>query len=600
MDNIFAYVRAQRQAYENDTIEVVTGYHYSQRKTIEKITKYHASQYDGDNKDAILGELPFDNITTEPVEKETESTDFDNADIEVRPKKNTRESRMKNMIATKALREYLERNHFANTLNQICYTRAMYGGVLVKDTKEGTKVVPWANVITDQSDILSGTIIERHYYTPAEMKAMKGWKNVDEAIATARQFRASDTGNGADNNDTQGHLIEVYEVHGVLPESMIVEGGDEFTFKQYMYVIAGIDWQANDGMGGKTEEGIILYEGDEKELPYKYNARNPIVGRALGVGVVESLFNQQKYHNFTLAEELRMMSIAGKIFFDSDNPDVPNNLLTKLDHGTVLKRKSDQSPITQISAVPTGLPGYQNIRAELSGSAKAITGAYESMTGEEGKSNKAFRLAALQNVEGRSRYEQEREELGILIEEIIREWELPRAIKWVTQENELLTHFEASELAEIDEIIKASHLNDFIAESLLTKRKSVSQLDIDSVTQKLDKELRRSGSKRLITDIKEWLKDIDGEVRISTTAEAMNKQAWFESRANLIQLLAPEDPRRNALINRIMDEAGITPDELRLEEEKAQTAQAEPQQPAAPASLSFEKQGRQSAVAQVK
>lgn len=585
MDNIFAYIRAQRNAFEHETIEVVRGYNYSQRQTVEKTTKYWASQYETGNDDPILGKLPFDNILIEPVEKEAEATDFDNADIEIRPKTNTPEARYKTMIATKALREYLDRNHFAKTLNEICHTRALYGGVLVKDSKEGTKVVPWANVITDQSDIMSGSIIERHYYTPAELKKMTKWKNVDAAIETAHERRAyTQTGS---ENDTQGHLIEVYEFHGVVPRSLVEEYGDPLSFVQYMYVIAGIDWQDTDNKTGvTTENGIILYEAEEPEMPYKYNARNPIVGRGLGVGVVESLFDQQRTHNFTMSEELRTMSIAGKVFFDTDNPDVPNNVLTQINHGTVLKRKPEHSPLTQVNAVPSSLPGYQAIREEIKASSRAITGAYESVTGEEGMSNKPFRLAALQNIEGHSRYEQEREELGELIEDIITDWELPRALAWISKQDELLANFEPQELSEIDEIIKTREMTDRKVQSLLYAKKAVTPEMEQEWMMEIDKALRRGGNKRLIEDIKDFIKDVAGDVRVSTTSEGKNKQAWFESRANLIQVLDPTDPRRSALINSIMDEAGITSEELRVEEEKMMAAQT-----AAPA-VQFNQQER--------
>ena len=46
-------------------------------------------------------------------------------------------------------------------------------------------------MITDQVDIRNGVKIERHYYTPAQLKtdAPKGWKNIDEAIETAKKTR---------------------------------------------------------------------------------------------------------------------------------------------------------------------------------------------------------------------------------------------------------------------------------------------------------------------------------------------------------------------------------------------------------------------------
>lgn len=577
--SIFSYIRQQRHEYESETIPVVEGYEHSQKEVIERATKYWASQYDGDDDDPILGKLPFFNIIIGKVEKEAEATDFDTKDIEVRPKRNDRMSRFKNMIATKAIREYMERYGFAKFLNDLTHTRALFGGVVVKDTEDGPRVVPWHNLVTDQADLMSGVVIERHYYTPAELKKKDGkWENVDEAIEKAAEFKFTELDNTGLRQETQGHYIEVFELHGQVPEDLVDEDGDPHTYKQMMIVVAGADWVKTDDDGNQSEEGLILYQSEEKESPYKYNARNAIPGRALGVGIAESMFHAQKYFNFTISEQMRTMSIAGKIFYDTDNPEVPSNLLTKLDHGTVIKRKSEHAPLQQVSNVPQSLPAYDNIRAEIGELVRDITGAHGSVTGEETKSGTPFRLAALQNVEGHSRYEQEREEIGEFVEDIIRDWVMPRAIKWLTSEDELYTHFEATELAELDEIIITKKINRFVVDKSLAGE-VVEPDALQKQVEKVRKELRRGGTKRLVKDVKKHMKDIDGDVRISTTAEHLNKQAWFESRANVLQLLAPDDPRRSALINRIMEEAGITEDELRLEEERMMRQQAQQQQP---------------------
>jgi hypothetical protein len=90
----------------------------------------------------------------------------------------------------------MKQSDFATLLNRMGYTRAKYGGVLVKKVKHGSDlsihVVPWKDAITDQVDIRHGLKIERHFYTPADLKEMtknSGLQNVDEAIATAKRRR---------------------------------------------------------------------------------------------------------------------------------------------------------------------------------------------------------------------------------------------------------------------------------------------------------------------------------------------------------------------------------------------------------------------------
>lgn len=595
--SIFSYVREARNNYEQDKTTVVEGYDYNQYDTINKATKYWASEYDGSDDDAILGKLPFSNIIIGNVEKETEATDFDTKDVEIRPKRNTNASRWKSRIATKGLQEHMERTKFAKTLNRICHTRSLYGGVMVKDTPDGTKVVPWQNLITDQSDIMGGVIIERHFYTPAELKKMDGkWDNIDEAITRAQEMKYADI----ENNDpvyTLGHFIEVFEIHGMLPTYLMEEDAEKLEFEQRMVVIAGADWLQENEDGTMEDRGLILYNETEKETPYKYNARNPIAGRGLGVGVAESLFENQTWHNFTLAEQYRALSIAGKVFFDSDNPEIPDNLLTQLDHGTVLKRAAEQSPLTAINTLPSGLPMYDRLRAEIAQSTQQITGAYDAVTGESNV-NKPLGVVAIENIEGHSRYEQEREEIGEFIEEIIRDWELPRAMKMLREEDEIYASFEPKELLEIDQILIDKELNEKMLDRIMSGEPVTPEF-IQEETDKIKKDLSRNGTKRLVKNVKDMTKDIEGDVRISTTSENKDRQAWFQNRVAVLQYIPPQDPRYNAIVDSMMDEMGITMEDVQVAMDKApQQPQATP--PKAPSDAKVAPQEEPAAALQAK
>ena len=50
----------------------------------------------------------------------------------------------------------------------------------------------------------------------------------------------------------------------------------------------------------------------------------------------------------------------------------------------------------------------------------------------------------------------------------------------------------------------------------------------------------------------------------------MDKAGFFESRVNLLQFYPEGDPRREAILDRLTDEAGVTPDELQAKKEEVQ------------------------------
>jgi hypothetical protein len=563
--SIYSYIRDAQRSYESDFISVVEGYEYNQLETIQKATLYWASKYVNGDYDEILGKLPFDNVVIGAVEKEAQATDFDTKDIVIRPMNGTNYDRWKAKLSTKALNKHLEEIRFAKTLNQICHTRALYGGVLVKKTEKGTKVVPWQNVITDQSDIANGIIIERHYYTPAELKEKKGWKNIDEAIRTAKAYRAVDMSDDTELSDTFGDLIEVWELHGVIPKKVWDEEAEMDEYERRMMVVVGANWVETNKDGDTIEGGIILYNEPEKESPYKYNARNAIPGRGLGVGVVESLFETQTWHNFTLSEQFRAMAMAGKQLFDSDNPKIAANLY-KLPHGTVLKRTSEHSPTTLINTMPSGLPMYDGLRQEIRATGQEIVGQFDAVTGKSNV-NKPLGVVAIENIEGHSRFEQEREEIGELVEEIIRDWELPEAIKKMQNEKSIYAAFDAKELLEIDEIIMNKGLIAFGVSELQQGRPVTPESQLME-QQRLSKQLSKQGMNRVIEDIKGMLDDKYGTVKIITTSESRDRQAWFQDRTALLAYLTPEDPRYSAIVDSIMDEMGITLEDIQLAVEK--------------------------------
>lgn len=576
MDNIYKFIRSQRAFYETETIPLQEGDEYSQYQTLRKIDLYWRNKYVNVAWDKIIGDYPFDNISKYRVLLEARATDFDQKHFEVPAHNGSRKARIASMIATKALTKHMDDIKFSKTLNDICVTRPKYGGVLLKRVKDGVVVVPWQNVITDPTELMTGVIVERYYVTPSELMK-KGWDKelVKAAIAGAEAKREKSMAQGGENEaETQGVYIEIYEAHGDIPLSMFkaTRGEDYEDDDVYEYVTAHIVL-ANPELRTKTNEftgeqeteemGVVFFCEKEKEMPYKFLARNPIAGRALGEGVIESLFEHQKWHNFLKTEEMRMAAVAGKKLYWTDDPDVLANIFDDgVDHGTVL-RVTPGSQFSELNQIPTGLPMYQNIKAEWSDSADKTANSHSAIVGEEAKSGTPFRAQYLQNVEASSQFEQYREEIGIFLQEVAEDWLLPDALKKAADADNIFDTFTPQELQIIDETIVESKVLDANVQSLLSGQ-VVGPAMNDVLRQQIGSQLRKTGSKREITEIKEFIKEADKHVRVHTTDEARNKAVLFESYANLLSLLTPEDPRFNALIDKVMQSVGITSEELEM------------------------------------
>lgn len=587
--NIFEYTRKFRYHYETETIPLFNGYDYSQYDTINRIDHYSLDSYvEEDAYDDVIGHYPFDNISKYRVLLEARATDFDKKHIEVPATNASRKARISSMVATKALHKHLEDINFGKFLNDLCYYRAKYGGILA--TKHGDEIIAekWQQVITDQADLMSAPRIKRMYLSPSEVKEKNDvWENVDVALRTAEDFRNQDIGDTGyeDNADSTGHLIEVFLVEGDMPVAYLkaaqaVRDGvaydydpdDEYEFEYVRIIFCGADWVDKDDAGKDQENGIIFYAEKEDMPLQKYLARNPIAGRALGEGVVESLFEHQKWHNFSKTEEMRMIAIAGKKLYITDDPDVLANIFDEgVDHGTVL-RVSQGKTLTELNELPSGTPIYQNIRAEWADSADKTTSSFGAAIGEEAKSGTPFRAQYLQNIEAHSQFDQYREEIGFFIKEIIEDWVLPDALAKAAREDELFETFTPQELMLLDEVIVESSLTDELVERTL-KGEEIPPEMVEEMRMQMQVGLRREGNKRQITEITDFIKDAGKHVRVHTTDEARNKAVLFESYANLLQLLSPEDPRFNALIDKVMQAVGITKEELELYADQSVQAQ---------------------------
>lgn len=575
--NIFAYIRGQQNEYETRSIPLFEGYEYSQYDTINLINHYWVDSYleGASASDDVIGDFPFDNISKFRVLLEARATDFDTKHFEVEPIDGSREARVSAMVATKALQKHMREIKAGVYINDFCLTRPKYGGVLSKNTAKSTSVVKWENLVTDQSDIMAGLRIERFYLTPAELMGMKeGWKNTKEAIKTAKAMRDKDIGEigGADQAQTQGDLVEVYEVQGNMTKCMYNKAyasfageeyneqeDDEYEYVEARIVACGAQWIDKKN---NIENGIILYAGEE-ETTHKYLARNPITGRALGEGIIESLAEHQKWHNFTKTEEMRMIAVGGKKLYWTDDPDILSNIFDEgIDHGTVL-RVTQGKTLQELNQLPTGTPIYQNIRAEWADSADKQTSSFNSKIGEEAKSGTPFRAQYLQNIEASSQFEQYREEIGLHFEEIASDWWLPDALKKASSDDEIYSTFTMQELALIDSVIVEQKTNEWIWEQT-QKRVVLSPELVEAQKQKVISELKRDGTRRTIKGIQDFIKKAGKKVRVHTTDEARNKAVIFESYANVLALLAPEDPRRNAIVDKIMEAIGVSKEELEL------------------------------------
>lgn len=570
--DIYSYVEAEKQFYESQHIPLVSGDDYSQYQLIRAINYARRSKYLDDNaKDDIIGDFPYDNISKYRIRLEARSTDFDLKHIEVAPEDSSDEARVSALVATKALQKHLRDIKFGRFLNKYADIRPEYGGFVGKKTKDGVHYTPWENLVTDMSDIMGGIIIERHYMRPAELKK-SGWdkKAIDLTITTAAEKKKEkDLKDGSDKQaETLARFIEVNEVTGELPYSMLLQAQDK-------------EWKAEDetdyrlcriifapmGQDKKTKEqtGIVLLATEiaEEDYSYKYDVRHPITGRGLGEGIPEELAEHQRWHNFYKTEEARAVAIGGKVLFVTDDGDVVDSIYAEgIDHGTILKVGHGRM-FTQLSTLPNSVPIYQDIRADWGSSADKNTSSFDAVLGEESKAGTPFRSQYLNSIAGNSQFEREREDMGFFIQEIVEDWLLQEALEKAASDDYIDEEFTKQELALIDKAIISQEALKAEIETLRGGTPITPEMQM-GIRQDLAMQLQERGGRRRIEDIKEFIKKAGEKVIVHTTDEQRSKAVLFESYSNALGLFSETDPARLALRDRILDQMGITQEELAM------------------------------------
>lgn len=552
---------------------------------------YANSKYTGaaGNKDELGRDAPFYNIVNFRVTIAKVATDLDIKDIEITS--DDPKHYVKAMLLRKEAYEWMKENNFALFLNRFGYTRAKYGGALVKKFEEKGKlemqVVQWKNAITDQVEIQNNPVIERQYMTYAEiLKKKDSWTNVEEVLKANKNLKAAMKYGLKEISNR----ICVYEVKGEFPVEYLKNAkdeesseADEYEYSMQQYFIADVY--------GKT---YILFAEELKESPYDYLPWEEMEGRGLGRGVIEDGEEAQVWTNDAIKNEKAAMDLAGRVVLKTTSKKLGSNIL-EIDNGKIFELE-DGKELDVLNLAPAALGEFQNQIDKWKEQADGATSSFDANTGETPPSGTPYSQTALLNQIASKPFDYRREEAGIFLSKIFYNWIIPFLIKKLKKKHILATDFDEDELAMIDKDFQLSRANDKVKENLL-KGKWTSPDEYEAIMQ-AEKIL---GTKRYLQMPDNYFDDIEPKVTVDPTGEMRNKQAILQSLSTLmgdvIKSFNPntgtfgvfDDPRLSKIFGVIMElsGAGISPASLGImKQQSAATAQnAQPlqaQTPAAP------------------
>ena len=519
--------------FERQTLECNPSYAKTQEDILKLIDLYWVDKFrDGDTNE--LGDKKaFYNIVENPTLVASKMIDIDTKDIRLIAEDD--QSYYPAWLLGKELHFWMKNTKneegltFGQFLNQSALLYPKYGHLLVKKVGNTVVNVPLLSVINKQdaeSILKSPYVIEKHVYTPQEFKKIgteKKWNNVKKIYNALK-----DTGE-----------IVVYERLGD------VEGTDD----NYFIVVDGMD----------ESEGILLQTKIKPQELYKELKWDNIVGRALGRGQVEKLFEAQIQMNKVANFKSEGLEWTSKHLFQTRDDGVNRNLMNNTKNGDVLIVNSGVEPV---SMEERNLSAYMEEESRWDKLIDRRTFSYDAVRGERAPAGTPLGSSILQAQMAGGFFDLKREDFGMFIKDIIVDWILPSFQKQVRNTHTIfLGEFTEGELSNIRNVLSSYYTNEAIINFIIKNKR----IPDDKEAQLLRGIVSDKITLKKTLDVPEgYYKDITYKVLIDITGESIDTVTKTQSLLYLVSLLSAnpnimQDPRIKEIVLEVMNYAGISP-----------------------------------------
>jgi hypothetical protein len=259
------------------------------------------------------------------------------------------------------------------------------------------------------------------------------------------------------------------------------------------------------------------------------------------------------------------MDLAGKVILKT-NKDLPSG--AALLDGEVVELDDGQF-LESLQLMPSALPEFQNQVDNWFLNMQRDQSAYPGVTGEEPKASTPFQSLALQASQSGSIFNKRRDQDGYFILDLVIDWVINFIIKEINKGHKLTASYSDAELQQLDQAIIADHANHSAKEAILSvdasgplhKSLIPSPISKEIFASQKQQELSQRGNKRDLYIPKGYitLAKVKEKIRFNITDEMQDSQRELNGLASTLQSLAPTDPERTGIIQRMMELSGSSP-----------------------------------------
>ncbi len=561
---IFSFVKTQEAAYKVP-VPINDLWSWSMEKHVKTTVLYKNSQL-------LSGKTefkPVKNITRPILNLQYRAEGFAVKDITVYI--DDSEQYFKSLLVRKFHQKWALENKIDTVIDAMVESYCDFGGALLKNVDDvKPEVVPLESIaFCDQTDILSGPICLRHFYSPDQLLEMesKGWGNPNKgATATLQEVITLGRNEKKDSRDgqtakTPGKYIEIYEIHGCLPNSFLDREDYSGQYSGQIHIIAFyISRNTNE------RQGITLFKAAEPELPFKFIARDKIYGRALGLGGAEELFEAQVWTNYDMIRVQDMLDAASKVILQSTDPAVMNRNKPRDMENLEIMELAPGTEIKQIDTVPRSMALFDKSVQEWEIHARTMGGATDALMGEQSSSGTPFALQNLLAQQGQGLHEYRKGKLAVFWDEVERDWILPYLIKEITKGSTFLAELDLSELQFVSQAMVTYETNNMVKKMVLDGQQPTP--DIQQAFQELvQTEFKKKGNKHFIEILKNEFKDVPMAVRTNIAGKQKDLADKVAKLTNIFRTIIAnpyilQSPPIAKLFNDIVEASGLQPIDL--------------------------------------
>lgn len=563
--NIYEYIVAEENAWRTARVPLASNWRdWSMYDHIDRSFTLKNSRFYQGTQDY---RRPFNNIILPIANVNYRTEGFDVKDVQIYV--DNAENYHKSFFARKFHNWWAKENDIDTAIDESVESYFDYGLALLKNVNSARpEVVPLQQIaFCDQTDIMAGPICIKHHYSVSELLEMKGKWNaaeIDKTILMARFAKPTIEG---DTTKTPGKYVEVYELHGMFPESWLGAeklGSEWEDTGKYSPQVHIVTYYVNENEQNKN--GICLFKGKEPKPIFKALVRDPIFGRACGRGGIEELFHPQIWTNYSELQISQMLEAVSKVILKTNKKKITAlNNFSNMKTGQIVDLDGDGT-LEQLVLQPYNKGAFDNFVNKWEQTARIIGSASDPALGLNPVSGTPLGTTEIVTQQGIGIHEYRQGKIATFWAEVYRDWVLPHLSKEINKGSKWLDELSLAELQDVAEKITTKQSNDKIKEMVLNGELPA-QEEIDQFRITLKEVFMKGGNKRFLEIIKDEFAGLPTDVEISIKGKQKNL-AEVTSKLNSVfrTLLTPgviqavqQSEGLSDLLNQIFESVGFSP-----------------------------------------